>query len=138
VLVTQPIENSLNGVPGLLTLRSASIQGLSLITVTFDPSTDVYRDRQTVAERLTALVGQFPSGVGSPVMTPLTSSTSLVLVAVLIGRWTTRLKRFEPVAPPTISAPPDFCASRNCVLRAARTYTLARGRKLAVLEHALT
>src|SRR5258708_23460103 len=77
------MENSLNGAPGLLTLRSTSIQGLSLITITFEPSTDVYRDRQTVAERLTALEGRLPSGVDSPVMTPLTSSTSLVLVAGL-------------------------------------------------------
>ena len=82
-LVTQPIENSVNGVAGLLTLRSTSIQGFSLITITFDPSTDVYRDRQTVAERLTALERRLPSGVDPPVMTPLTSSTSLVLVAGL-------------------------------------------------------
>ena len=83
VLVTQPIENSLNGVPGLRTLRSTSIQGLSVIVITFDPTTDVYRDRQTVAERLAALAARLPAGVGSPTMTPLTSSTSLVLVAGL-------------------------------------------------------
>src|SRR5690349_21283087 len=52
VLVTQPIENVLNGVEGLRTLRSTSIQGLSVITATFAPASDVYRDRQTVAERL--------------------------------------------------------------------------------------
>ena len=80
LLVTQTLENSLNGVPGLRSLRSSSIQGLSIITMTFDPATDIYRDRQIVAERLAALVGQLPHGVQSPSMTPLTSSASLVLV----------------------------------------------------------
>ncbi len=83
ILITQPIENNLSGVPGIRTLRSTSIQGLSVITITFDPSTDTYRDRQTVAERLAALQARLPAGTGAPTMTPLTSSTSLVLVAGL-------------------------------------------------------
>lgn len=83
VLVTQPIENSINGVPGIESLRSNSIQGLSVITVTFSPSSDIYLDRQLVAERLASLAKQLPDGVSAPVMTPLTSSTSTVLVAGL-------------------------------------------------------
>src|SRR5260370_42374449 len=35
ILVTQPLENVINGVPGLRTLQSSSIQGLSVITATF-------------------------------------------------------------------------------------------------------
>ena len=46
VLVTQPIENAVNGVPGVASLRSSSIQGLSVITITFDPGSDIYRDRR--------------------------------------------------------------------------------------------
>ena len=38
VLVTQPIENTINGVPGIASMRSGSIQGLSVITVVFNPS----------------------------------------------------------------------------------------------------
>ena len=83
VLVTQPIENALNGVAGIESLRSNSIQGLSVITATFDPNSDVYRDRQMIAERLTSLTGQLPQGVQTPVMTPLTSSTSIVLAVGL-------------------------------------------------------
>jgi CzcA family heavy metal efflux pump len=79
VLVTQPIENAVNGVPGIESLRSGSIQGLSVITVTFQPKSDIYRDRQVVAERLAAVAGELPQGVRAPVMTPLTSSTSIVL-----------------------------------------------------------
>ncbi len=79
VLVTQPIENAINGVAGIATLRSGSIQGLSVITVVFEPSSDIYRDRQVVAERLTGLASSLPQGVKSPLITPLTSSTSVVL-----------------------------------------------------------
>jgi CzcA family heavy metal efflux pump len=79
VLVTQPIENSINGVAGIESLRSRSIQGLSAITVVFFSGTDVYRDRQAVAERLSTVVSELPTGVQPPLMTPLTSSTTWVM-----------------------------------------------------------
>ena len=83
VLVTQPIENAINGVPGIDALRSGSIQGLSAITVVFRPQSDVYRDRQVVAERLSAVAGNLPTGTHAPIITPLTTSTSLVLAVAL-------------------------------------------------------
>ena len=86
ILVTQPLENVINGTPGLRTLQSGSIQGLSLITATFDPSSDIYRDRQIIGERLTEAAPQLPAGVEPPIMTPLTSSTSTVLIAGLTSK----------------------------------------------------
>ena len=83
VLVTQPIENEINGVPGIESMRSGSVQGLSVITVTFAAGSDIYRNRQVVAERLSALAGRLPQGVNAPAMSPLTSSTSTVLVVGL-------------------------------------------------------
>jgi CzcA family heavy metal efflux pump len=83
VLVTQPLENSLNGAPGLQRLRSTSIQGLSVITVTFDPGSDIHLDRQFVAERLSEASRRLPLEVHVPSMAPLTSSTSTVLIAGL-------------------------------------------------------
>ena len=79
VLVTQPIENSINGATGIGSLRSRSIQGLSDITVVFRAGTDIYRDRQLVAERLSAVANELPTGVQPPLMTPLTSSTAWVM-----------------------------------------------------------
>jgi CzcA family heavy metal efflux pump len=79
VLVTQPIENSINGATGIGSLRSKSIQGLSDITVVFRSGTDIYRDRQLVAERLSAVANELPTGVQPPLMTPLTSSTAWVM-----------------------------------------------------------
>lgn len=82
-LVTTPIENAINGVSGVETLRSTSIQGLSVVKVVFAPRSDIYRDRQLVAERLAAAAQQLPQGVAPPAISPLTSSTSYVLVVGL-------------------------------------------------------
>src|SRR5579859_1217546 len=79
VLVTLPIENAINGVSGIESLRSRSIQGLSVITVIFRSGTDVYRDRQAVTERLSTVASELPTGVQPPLMTPLTSSTTWVM-----------------------------------------------------------
>ena len=104
ILVTRPIENAISGVPGVRTLRSTSIQGLSVVTVFFDPTSDIYRDRQVVAERLAAATQQLPQGLQPPIMTPLTSSTSRMLVVGLTSEtrslmdlrtaadWTVRLR----------------------------------------------
>jgi CzcA family heavy metal efflux pump len=77
-LVTQPIENSISGTVGVINLRSQSIPGLSIITAVFDEKTDIYRNRQVVAERLSTLTNQLPKGI-TPNITPLTSSASTVL-----------------------------------------------------------
>src|SRR6516162_6920612 len=75
-LITQPIENAVHGIPHLASLRSQSIQGLSVVTVVFQDGTDVYRARQQVSERLGELAGQLPPEVKKPPrMAPLTSST---------------------------------------------------------------
>ncbi|HLZ04301.1 MAG TPA: efflux RND transporter permease subunit [Bradyrhizobium sp.] len=104
ILVTRPIENAISGVSGVQTLRSTSIQGLSVVTVFFDTASDIYRDRQVVAERLAAATQQLPQGVQPPIMTPLTSSTSRMLVVGLTSKtrslmdlrtaadWTVRLR----------------------------------------------
>jgi CzcA family heavy metal efflux pump len=104
ILVTQPIENAISGVPAVQSLRSSSIQGLSVITIIFRPESDIYRDRQVVGERLAEAARQLPSNVAAPTMTPLTSSSSTVLVLGLtsekrslmdlrtLADWTLRLR----------------------------------------------
>lgn len=76
--VSQPIENALAGLPGLQSLRSQSIPGLSVVHVFFPEGSDVYRNRQVTAERLAGLGQQLPHGI-VPSITPLTSSASTVL-----------------------------------------------------------
>jgi CzcA family heavy metal efflux pump len=74
-LVTQPLENALNGIPGIIAISSTSLQGVSVITLNFQEGGNIYLDRQAVAERLSSMAGTLPQGVGSPAMAPLTSST---------------------------------------------------------------
>ncbi|MHB8743605.1 MAG: efflux RND transporter permease subunit [Sulfuricaulis sp.] len=80
VLVTQPIENAMGGTLGLKTMRSKSLQGLSMVSMTFRGNMDVYRARQLASERLGAVVGKLPRGVKPPALLPLSSSTSVAMV----------------------------------------------------------
>ena len=49
-LVTRPVENAVNGASGLATLRSESIPGLSVVTITFADGTDLHIARQGISE----------------------------------------------------------------------------------------
>ncbi len=82
LLVTQPVENAVNGASGVQSIRSVSTQGLSVVTVLFNADTSVYLDRQVVSERLATLATSLPSGI-SPTIAPLTTSTGIVMVAGL-------------------------------------------------------
>jgi Cu/Ag efflux pump CusA len=78
LLVTQQIELAINGTIGLQSLRSESIQGLSIITAIFPENSDIYRNRQLISERLALLPAQLPKGI-TPVVVPLSSSSATVL-----------------------------------------------------------
>lgn len=74
-MVTRPLEAVINGANGVESVRSESIQGLSVISITFKEGSDPYRARQVVAEALGDAKAQLPAGVDAPVLTPLVSST---------------------------------------------------------------
>ena len=84
-LVTKPIENAVNGTAGLATLRSESIPGLSVVTITFARNVDVHVARQGIAERLAELGSTLPAGVGTPKLSPLVSSTMDLLKIGLLS-----------------------------------------------------
>jgi len=79
ILVTQQIETSISGLIGLKSIRSESIQGLSIVTALFEESSDIYRNRQLVSERLSSLASRLPKGVETPIAVPLSSSSATVL-----------------------------------------------------------
>jgi CzcA family heavy metal efflux pump len=75
-LVTVPLENALNGVPGLDVMRSRSVPDLSDIVLIFKPGTDLIFARQLVAERIAAIYPTLPTWAAPPVMIQPLSSTS--------------------------------------------------------------
>src|SRR5215469_1605057 len=84
-LVTKQVENAVNGSAGLATLRSESIPGLSVVTITFADGVDVHVARQGISERLSELGSSLPAGVGTPKLSPLVSSTMDLLKIGLIS-----------------------------------------------------
>ena len=71
-LISFPLETTMNGLPGVENVRSVSSAGLSFIYVTFDWSTEIFRARQMVSERLSAMEEGLPEGI-VPRMGPISS-----------------------------------------------------------------
>lgn len=84
-LVTRRVESAVNGAAGLATLRSESIPGLSVVTVTFSDHIDLHSARQGISERLSELGSALPAGVGAPRLSPLVSSTMDLLKIGLLS-----------------------------------------------------
>ena len=78
-LVTRPIENALGGVQGVASIRSESVQGLSVVTLEFDQGAKPGPIRQTVVERLAEAAGALPPGVAAPRIAPFTAASGEVL-----------------------------------------------------------
>ncbi len=101
-LITVPIENSLNGIPYVQTVRSNSVEGLSSVRLIFDQGTDLLMARQLVQERLALSSTRLPAVSAQPVILPplsslsramkigLSSKTLSQMDLTVLSRWTIR------------------------------------------------
>ncbi len=80
--ITFPVESSVNGLPGVRRVRSASAIGLSIVWIEFDWGVDIYRARYLVSERLSLAEERLPSDVHSEI-TPVTSITGEIMLISL-------------------------------------------------------
>ena len=88
-LVTYPIETAVSGTMGIRVVRSKTTLGVSLVTVVFHAGTNIYHDRELIAERLQDLQSRLPAGVHGPEIFPLTSA---------IG-WLVKYSLTSPIVP---------------------------------------
>lgn len=78
-LVTVPLENALQGVPGVAVMRSKSVPQLSSVVLIFEPGVDEFLVRQLITERVGTVTPSLPTWAAPPYIMPPLSATSRVM-----------------------------------------------------------
>lgn len=84
--VTYPLTTALLGIPGVKTIRSTSMLGMSFIYIIFDDDTEFYWSRSRILEKLNSLSsGLLPEGV-TPTLGPDATALGQIFWYTLEGR----------------------------------------------------
>ncbi len=94
-LITIPLEQALQGLPGLDVMRSKSVTQLSSIELLFDRGTDVMTARQLAQERIGTVASTLPSWATPPHMIQPLSSTSRVMKIGLASENPSQLSQID-------------------------------------------
>jgi hydrophobe/amphiphile efflux-1 (HAE1) family protein len=159
--VSQPLEQEINGVEGMLYMSSSSTQGQSQVTVTFKPGTDLNAAQVLVQNRVNLAVPRLPEAVRQVGVTVNKQESGFLMIVALtspdnsldvdyIGNYANtvirdRLLRLEGVGSVQVFGggnyamrvwiDPDKAAARN--LTAAEVVAALRAQNLQVAGGAL-
>ena len=84
-LITYPVEVAMNGLPGIVQVKSISAFGISQVSVYFRDDVDIYFARQLTLEKLQDAREQIPPGLGEPKLGAITTGLGQVYQYVLRG-----------------------------------------------------
>jgi len=79
-LITFPIESKMNGLPGVVNIKSTSAFGMAVIYVYFNDQTEMYFARQIVGERLSSAMAELPAGLEPPTLGPISSGLGQIFM----------------------------------------------------------
>jgi len=80
--ITEPLEESINGIAGVKTLTSVSRDGRSTITVEFDLEVDLERAANDVRDRVSRTLGVLPPDVDPPIVTKADANSSPIIYQI--------------------------------------------------------
>ncbi|MHC4695218.1 MAG: efflux RND transporter permease subunit [Planctomycetota bacterium] len=82
-LITYPIESAMNGLPGVVQIKSTSAFGMAVVYVYFEDDVDIYFARQLVDRRLASALAELPEMHDPPILGPISTGLGQIFIYYL-------------------------------------------------------